>query len=280
MDAGPTKIPRKDAAVSTTDPIPLCDRTDPLGCGPGQICTVVLRRAPGDPQFTVQTGCVEARHPRAAGDPCDPDYTNNEPYSAPGVMDEVYMDPCGAGLICAPDRTVRGASSCQLACSSGTLGDQPFNCQSATALCLTGGVNFPVEFCREAERCDVAKQAGCRPGESCYLRPTGDGKSMLSVCRPTPAMPLADGEMCRPFYTCKPGSQCMGPVHVAPLRWQAADFRCRPVCSVDGADADAGADADGGVRGSCKAGASCVAYSESGLNLSNIPKPPYGQCEP
>jgi hypothetical protein len=277
-DSGPSHIPRRDAAVSTTDAIPVCDRSDPLGCGPGQVCDLVIRRAPSETQFTVYTGCVEARRERAAGDPCDPDLTSGAPYSAPGLTDEVYTDPCAAGLICAPDRAVRGGATCQPVCSSGQLlGDTPLACQSSTAVCLLGG-QF-VEFCRESERCDVEKQTGCRGGEGCYLRPGNDGKSLLAVCRALPAMPVANGQPCTGFYACNPGSLCLGPVHLPPSRWQQTDLRCRPACGNSGADQDAGAD-DAGVGDGCKAGAQCTPFSESGLNLSSIPKPPYGQCEP
>jgi hypothetical protein len=228
-------------------------------------------------QFSIYTGCVDAQRQRAAGDPCDPHLTSGVPYSAPGLQDEVYLDPCAAGLICAPDRAVRGGASCQPACSSGLLGDSPFGCQSNTALCLSSG-QF-VEFCQESERCDVQKQTGCRPGEGCYLRPGTDGKSLLAVCRPLAEKPIANGEMCTGSYTCNPGSICLGPVHLAPTRWQDADIRCRPACS-GGSDQDAGADDDAGVRGNCRAPAQCAAFSESGLKLSSIPKPPFGQCEP
>jgi hypothetical protein len=276
-DASLTRIPRRDAAVSTTDPIAPCDRGDPSGCGPGKVCSVLVRQSPKAMQLTVSTGCLEERHPRAIGDPCDPDYTNSAPYAAPGLTDLVYVDPCGPGLICSPDRLVRGAASCQPACSSGQLGDTPFGCQSTTALCLSTG-SF-VEFCREAERCDVATQTGCRSGEACYLRPSTDAKSLLAVCRPQPQKPASDGDGCTGYYACNPGSVCLGPVHLPPSRWQSADVRCRHICSTDAKDQDSGTDSDAGVGGSCRSGASCVAFSGSGLSLSNIPRPPYGQCE-
>jgi hypothetical protein len=272
-DAGPGHIPRRDAAVSLTDAVPVCDRSDPLGCGAGEVCDLVIRRAPSEMQFSQYTGCVQARRERASGDPCDPDLTSGEPYSAPGLLDEVYTDPCADGLVCAPDRVVRGAASCQAVCASGQLGDAPLACQSNTALCLLSSVFAQLEFCRESERCDVAKQTGCRGGEACYLRPGPDGKSLLAVCRALPAMPLANGQPCTGFYTCSPGSLCLGPVHLPPSRWQQTDLRCRPVCGGAGSDQDAGVD-------DCKAGTLCTPFSESGLNLSSIPKPPYGQCEP
>jgi hypothetical protein len=279
-DAGPMHIPRPDAQILANDPVPPCDRADPNSCRPGDVCDLVLRRAAGDTQFTVYPGCVMPRTERALGDPCNPDLTQGELYTEPGLHDDVYTDPCGPGLTCAPDRVVRGGSSCQPLCSSGmAAGDSPIACASSTALCLAAS-QF-VEFCRESERCDVAKQAGCNPGEACYMRPTNDGQRMLAVCRAKPTMPVADGQPCTSFYSCNPGSLCLGPVRVPPNLWATADIQCRQVCSADtGVDQDAGPDEDGGVsHGGCGNKAQCIAFAESGLSLAAIPRPPYGQCE-
>jgi hypothetical protein len=279
MDSGPTRIPRRDAAVSANDPIPQCDRADPNSCPAGDTCDLVIRRAPADTQFTVYPGCVTTRRERGLGDPCNLDLTKGELYTAPGLMDEVYTDPCGPGLICAPDRTVRGGATCQPLCSSGAVGDSTIDCKSDTALCLQSS-DF-VEFCRESERCDVAKQTGCNPGEACYMRPTNDALRMLTICRSKPTMPVADGQSCMSYTACNPGSLCLGPVRVPPTAWADKDIVCRPVCSAASGEDDAGADEDAGVgRGGCKAKTQCVPFSESGLNYSAIPRPPYGQCEP
>jgi hypothetical protein len=281
-EAGPTHIPRPDAQVSANDPVPPCDRADRNSCGAGDTCDLVYRRAPGATQFIVYPGCVKVRRERALGDPCDPDFSAGELYKEPGLLDDVYTDPCGPGLICAPDRAVRGGSSCQPLCSSGmAAGDSPIACMSESALCF--GASQFVEFCRESERCDVAKQAGCNSGEACYMRPTGDGQRMLAVCRPKPTMPIADGEACSKtgYYGCNPGSLCLGPVRVPRSLWADADIQCRPVCAAStGADLDAGIDDDAGVvRGGCGLKARCIPFAESGLSLAQIPRPPYGQCE-
>jgi hypothetical protein len=278
-EAGVAHIPRPDAQVSASDPVPPCDRADPNSCSAGDTCDLVYRRAPGAPQFTAYPGCVKMRRERALGDPCDPQFSDGELYTEPGLLDDVYTDPCGPGLICAPDRAVRGASSCQPLCSSGmSAGDSQIACMSDTALCVAAS-QF-IEFCRESERCDVAKQAGCNPGEACYMRPAGDGQHMLAVCRPKPSMPTPDGQACTSFYGCNPGSLCLGPVRVPPSLWADSDIQCRPVCSATtGADQDAGIDDDAGVRGGCGVKAQCVPFAESGFNLTSIPRPPYGQCE-
>ncbi|HEY2733315.1 MAG TPA: hypothetical protein VGI70_04985, partial [Polyangiales bacterium] len=234
-DGGPTKIPRRDAAVSATDPIPSCDRADPNSCASGQTCDLVIRRAPTDMQFTVYPGCVGAHPERGLGDPCDATLTDGTPYTAPGLTDEVYLDPCGPGLICAPDRKVRGTSTCQPLCTSGEIGDSPIECQSNTALCISTSSGY-VSFCRESERCDVAKQTGCNSGEGCYLLPTNDAQALLAVCWQKPDAPIADGKTCTDFYDCNPGSLCLGPVRIPPTRWMDTDLVCRPACSATAID--------------------------------------------
>jgi hypothetical protein len=277
-DAGPTHIPRRDAQVTTTDPIPPCDRSDPQSCAAGQTCDRVLRRAAGDTSYTFYDGCVTTTQERAKGDPCDIDPTDGTPYSAPGLTDEVFRDPCGSGLICAPDRAVRGSASCQTACATGNLGDTPIACASPTAVCFPG--SQIAEYCLESQGCDVVAQTGCLPGEACYLVPSDDGKRLLALCTAPETQPDADGQACSPL-TCQPGSICLGPVHLPPTRWQTTDLVCRPTCTVGGSNEDAGQDDDAGTaRGTCGTKALCQPFVESGLNLSAIPKPPYGQCEP
>src|SRR4051794_5501129 len=58
-DAGPDAggghyIPRPDAQVNPGgDAVPECDRFDPLSCGGGQQCRLVIRRAAGDMGFLI-----------------------------------------------------------------------------------------------------------------------------------------------------------------------------------------------------------------------------------
>ena len=54
----------------------------------------------------------------------------------PGLIDEVFTDSCGPGLVCAPDAKIRGATTCQPMCQlNPDLGGR-IACESDTALCL------------------------------------------------------------------------------------------------------------------------------------------------
>ena len=293
-DAGgpPRMLPRRDAQVSMEDPIPPCDRADKAGCGPNQVCDLVYRVAPGGEGIEAYTGCVPSERERAQGDPCSPDPTTGVPVSLPGLLDTVFRDPCGPGLICAPNRAVRGAGSCQPVCASGALRDvsAAVPCKGANEVCLRA--TSVSEYCRKADACDPTKQTGCKPGEGCYLRWTDDLKGLVSLCspKPEPADTAPEGTaglgMCGPLSVCRAGSVCLGPVRKPISTWfdnVDTNFTCRPVCTTSGDifDSDAGADDDGGVSsGKCPASTKCEPYSESGLSLTSIPSPPYGQCEP
>lgn len=280
-DAGPkdsgTTLPRSDARVALPDPIRACDPSDSKACDSGDTCDLLIRITAADPNNpTFSYGCVPAGNERAAGDPCDPNPTNNQPLRLPGLVDDVYRDECGPGLVCAPSRSVRNGFNCQTACSSDP--SLSLACSSPTAICFPA-TGFS-EYCREAEGCDVMKQTGCLPGEACFLVWSDDEKRLLSLCSTPLAMPDPNGDAtCNPL-TCQVGSACMGPVHKPIASWMRADVKCRPLCGGTGKDdVDAG-DSDGGVGGGgCSGGSSCQAFGESGLSLSSIPKPPFGQCE-
>lgn len=267
-------IPRRDAQVSETpDPITPCNRANP-NCPAGEVCDVLVRRFAGESQFSLYTGCVKAARERAEGDPCNPDPTSGERYEVEGLKDPVFRDICGPGLICAPNRNVRGAFSCQPACSAGQI-DEPFGCEDPTALCAGSSAALS-EFCRKADGCNVEKQTGCRPGEACYLVPSDDSKQLLAFCSPEPPTPDADGAACRSLVSCKAGSVCLGPMNQPVSAWSNSNLLCRPVCNgqSQAADEDAGV-----TSGLCSATTRCAAFAESGLLLSSIPTPPFGQCE-
>ena len=278
MDGGPMAIPRRDARVSETpDPITACKRVDPNACPAGEVCDLLIRLYPGDMQYTLYTGCVKAARERAEGDPCNPDPTAAELYEVEGLTDPVFRDVCGPGLVCAPNRKVRGAFSCQTSCSSGAI-DDPFECEDATAVCASSNAALG-EFCRKADGCNVEKQTGCLGGEACYLVPSDDQKQLLTFCSPEPVMPDADGQQCRALVSCKPGSVCLGPVNQPLSAWNNTNLLCRPVCNGQSGEAPA-TDEDAGVpSGLCSATTRCAAFAESGLLLSSIPTPPFGQCE-
>ena len=282
-DAGGHFIPRPDAAVATTDPIRACDQFDPNSCPSGQVCDVLVRLFPGQDQLTIYAGCVEKTRERGLGDPCDPDFTSTTPYQTKGLTDLVFRDQCGPGLICGADPKVRGGTSCQPACASGSFRAQPnpVLCSDPRDFCVGGGP-FQ-EFCLRSDGCDVTYQTGCKANQACYLRPKDDLSGYLSVCFAAPAKPLADGAACETYNACKPGSSCNGPISKSFDQWQDKDIMCRPSCTADGvvpnmADADAGAD-DGGVSEGCRSPNKCLPFSKTGLSLQGITKPPYGQCE-
>ena len=277
--AGPMVIPRRDAQISETpDPIAACQRANPNACPAGEVCDLLVRRFAGQQQFALYTGCVKAARERAEGDPCNPDPFANDLYETEGLKDPVFRDQCGPGLVCAPNRQVRGAFSCQKSCSSGALGDQPFGCEDPTALCASSQSAL-AEFCRKTDGCSVEKQTGCQGGEACYLVPSDDTKQLLAFCSPEPAMPDADGQSCRSLVACKPGSVCLGPVNQPISAWSNTNMLCRPVCNGEMGEAPA-SDEDAGVpSGLCSATTRCKAFAESGLLLSSIPTPPFGQCE-
>ena len=276
---GPMVIPRRDAQVSETpDPIVPCQRADPNACPAGEVCDLLVRLFAGQDQYALYTGCVKVGRERAEGDPCNPDPTLGDRYELEGLKDPVFRDMCGPGLVCAPNRKVRGAFSCQTSCSTGAIEDQPFACADKTAVCASSAASLG-EFCRKSDGCNVEKQTGCLGGEACYLVPSDDLKQLLTFCSAEPAMPDADGQQCRALVSCKPGSVCLGPVNQPISAWGDTNMLCRPVCNGQTGQAPA-TDEDAGVpSGLCSATTRCAAFAESGLLLSSIPTPPFGQCE-
>jgi hypothetical protein len=276
-------IPKRDASVAPTDPIRDCDRFDPSSCPTGQICDVLVRLFAGESQLTIYTGCASPETKRDLGDPCDPDYTSGTPYQTDGLTDVVFRGQCGPNLICASDPKVRGATSCQPACSTAQFGDtqSPVLCEDSKSFCVGGGA-FQ-EFCHPSEGCDVSGQSGCPSGQSCYLRPTDDGRGFLSVCFPPATKLVPDGTACMAYNACRPGSSCNGPLTKAPSQWLQADYVCRASCSANGttvATDDAGTDDGGTASGpACAAPKKCSTFAASGLDLSGIDTAPYGQCE-
>lgn len=291
VDSGGNFIPRRDASVAPTDPIADCDRFDPSSCPANLTCDVIVRLFAGQDQLTIYTGCVEKTRERGLGDPCDADFTTTTPYKTEGLTDLVFRDQCGPGLICAADPKVRGGTSCQPACASGSNVDDtgqpvetPTLCDDAKSFCV--GSDFR-EYCHQSEGCDVFTQTGCPSGQNCYLRPQDDGRGLLGVCFPPDMTVTPDGQPCDAYNGCRPGSSCQGPLSKALSQWMMADYVCRPSCSSTGelvgggvSDGDAGAD-DGGTASpaTCAAPKKCSSFAASGLNLSSIQTPPYGQCE-
>lgn len=276
MDAStnqPPSIPRRDAQVTDTmDPITSCDVEDPSSCPSGEVCDVLLRRAAGAADFTAEMGCVTPGRERAEGDPCDLDPTDDgEPYMAPGVTDIIYREPCGSGLICAPNPRVRGAYACQRLCSNATA------CEDPGSICVRGPI---LPYCRKTEGCDVEKQTGCREGEACYMIPSDDGKQLLSLCAPHPDTATPDGMPGCSTTSCNPGSVCLGPIRMPISSWSDTNVMCRRVCNGEMGVAPETSDEDAGVPvGLCSETTRCEPFSASGLLLSTISAPPFGQCE-
>lgn len=280
-DAGGNFIPRPDASVTTTtDPIRECDRFDPNSCPEGQVCDFLARLFPNQTQLTPYTGCVTKTRERGLGDPCDPDITSTTPYKTKDLTDLVFRDQCGDGLICGADPKVRGGTSCQPICSSGSV-QQAVLCSDPKSFCV--GNDFQ-EFCLPSDGCDVTYQTGCKPGQACYLRPKDDLSGFLTVCFAPAAKLIADGAACQAYNACKPGSSCNGPLRLPLDQWQQKDLMCRPSCNADGVvpnaeSVDAGSDDAGAGAGGCPGATKCAPFSKAGLDLGSITKPPYGQCE-
>lgn len=286
VDAGGGNfIPRRDASVAPSDPIVECDLLDPSTCREGLVCDVLVRLFAGETQLSIYAGCVTPQRERGLGDPCDSDVTAGTPYQTEGLRDLVFRDQCGPGLVCAPDPKIRGATSCQPTCSTGRFDGRAILCEDKKSFCVGSGP-FQ-EFCRPSDGCSVTEQTGCGQGLNCYLRPSDDGAAFLSVCFPPAEMPLADGAACDAYNACRVGSSCNGPLSKAPIDWTQPDYKCRAACSKPGTvapvdEADGGTD-DGGTApapsGGCGSGLKCSSFAASGLDVSQINPPPYGQCE-
>lgn len=274
---GLAMIPRVDGGISSSDPVPPCMRGAANSCKAGQVCDLVIRRAAGDSQYTAYTGCVDAGRERGAGDICDLDLTNSPTYTTPGLLDEVHRDICGPGLVCAPDRTVRGLGRCQTECSTGRLDPTTIPCAGADEVCLQA--TQVSEYCRKQDGCDPVKQNGCRAnsGEICFLTPSDDWRRLVSICELPYDMPTADGAQCGRF-TCNEGSSCLGPSSKTPDQWTDGDIMCRRACTTNGTGAD---DSDAGTPlGTCHGKATCEAFTAPSTQLASIPTPPHGLCEP
>lgn len=272
-------LPRSDAGASG-DPIPPCDRFDQFGCGAGQKCGIVIRRASDEESYGVYNGCVDVLKERGLGAPC---VQWSVAYTGPDITDEVFIDPCEQGLVCAADATVPGLFTCQQSCQSGRYRDLPGRfCSKAGQYCSTVEQNPYIEWCVQSAGCDPTDPLSCGEGSGCYLRPGDVEDEALSECYPAfePAVP--DGDPCQFINDCAPGSLCWGPVRVPPGRWQPDEIRCRRACRPGADEMDGGADdsgmADAGPTGQCDLGQTCVPFGESGLELGTIAAS-FGQCE-
>jgi hypothetical protein len=299
-------IPRPDGGISASDPVPPCKTGNAAPCTKaGQICDWVVRRAAGEMQYTAYRGCVDPGRERGAGDICNLDLTSSPLYKIEGLLDEVHRDICGPGLVCAPDRIVRGLGRCQTACSSGLLDASGqldpttvIACAGADEICLDA--TQVTEYCRKQDGCDAVTQTGCRPnsGEACFLTPSNDWRRIVSVCEIPYDKPTADGAGPCNRFTCNEGSACLGPSSLTPEQWKSADFKCRRVCDSNGTGVTGGAgtggtggaggkagsaadDSDAGVPlGTCLGSATCEPFTTPSTLLSSIPRPPRGLCEP
>ena len=279
-DAGLGRRPRPDQGTQG-DPLPACERFSPTACAAGQKCQVVIRRAPEEEQFSIYPGCVDRGKERGLGAPC---VAWDVTFEAPGLEDEIYVDPCAEGLICTNDPDVRNHMSCQPACETGMAG-QPYGCSSARAFCSSSAGPLR-EVCVETEGCDPRDPNACGQGRACYVIPDDTITGVLGLCTPVISEPVPAGEPCSSFTAeCEPGTICWGPTRVPPMRWVDEDLICRRACSADAdpSDFDAGDEQDGGAaRGirapECRRSEACVPFTESGLDNSTIDAP-FGLCE-
>jgi hypothetical protein len=269
-------IGRRDAQVMPDDPVPICDRSEPVPCAAGQKCHPVRRRAAGEAQYSLYTGCVEDTGGRALGAPCERFGGSSVRYRADGLEDELYVDQCDVNLVCSPNPKVRGASSCQPACIIG------LGCPSSDQQCV--GPNEIEAVCREIDHCDPLTGSGCAAGLTCFLDLDGTGERAVTSCLPTQPEPLADGQPCNfGLGECRPGSSCWGPPRLPVDRWVVENLLCRPSCSslIPNAsdELDAGpAEEDGGIGGACSNGSACRELAGSGIDVALLPAG-FGQCE-
>jgi len=266
-------IPRRDSSVVETDPIPACDRLDPLGCGAGQKCGWVLRFL-DEQSAEIYTGCVDELDERDLGVPC---VQWGRTFEAAELTQDVFVDPCAEGSFCGVDSELRNVYTCQPLCDSGRDCDDASFC---TGTPVGGGAS--VGICQPSDDCDGVAQTGCGNGETCYLRPTGQSDGPLAVCLPyTPRPPVTGepGDRClyedgQYLSACAPGAVCWGSPRVAPAQWTGTDIYCRSYCdpTLGPADDDAGSAQCGG--------GTCVSLSDPtlGLNVSAITSVP-GVCD-
>lgn len=299
--------PRIDAGDVIGDVVPPCDAFDPDACGGAEKCDLVVRLMPSptDPNATVgeiSTGCVAELGGRQEGSPCLPWNNFDTPYLAPGLFDEVHVDPCDQGLICAPDPDISGLNTCQRSCQSGLFAQNGFrqiSCeQGEYCEMISGAAPDPFrEVCKPARTCDPQQLTDCADGLTCALRLASAGIAIVTECQVQPPEPTPVGEACELTNECEKGALCWGPARSLPDSWSSDNVQCRQVCTPGGASGssgDAGTDAgamndedsgaptadagDGGAAGGCPAGTRCVALEDSGLDFSLIPQA-LGQCE-
>lgn len=288
--SGGQQRPRSDNQVGG-DPIVQCDRFDSFACGPGQKCALLIRRAPEETDYLVQTGCVDVPKERPVGAICTP---WGDEHTFEGLGEEVYLDPCAQGLVCSDDPAIDGLHRCQPACQSGryqdrglypSLCDDPGSyCSSVPPIPRPDSQSHPLlEWCIRAADCDPGAADSCGEGLGCYARLGDNAGAVLTECYVAPDAPTTDFEPCEYINECAPGSHCWGPVRIPPAEWTGDQRRCRPACVPGaGGDEDAGTgDEDAGVgpdNGGCPAGTACRAFSESELSLGAA-SGSLGQCE-
>lgn len=266
-------IPRRDSSVIEGDPVPTCDRLDPLACGAGQKCAWVLRFVDAQ-SAEIYTGCVDEQDEREPGVPCE---QWGRFYEAEGLTQDVLVDPCVEGSFCGADPKLRDVYTCQPLCATGRDCDGSSYCGATS---VGGGAS--VRICQPSDDCDGVAQTGCRTGEACYLRPNGLSDGALAVCLThTPQSPVigAPGDQClydgaQYLSACMPGSVCWGSPRLTPDRWSDTEIYCRSYCD----PMEVPTDADAG-NGTCGTG-TCVWMGDPalGLNVSALTSVP-GICD-
>lgn len=258
-------IPRRDSSVMQGDPVPDCDRLDPLACGAGQKCGWVLRYVDAT-SAQIYTGCVDERDEREPGVPCE---QWSREYNVDGLTQDVFVDPCVEGSFCGVDPELRDVFTCQPLCATGR------DCEGGSYCAGTPvGGGASVRICQPSDDCDGVAQTGCGRGEACYLRPNGNSDGALAVCLPhTPQPPVtgAPGDQClyngaQYLSACVPGAVCWGSPGVAADQWTDSEIYCRSYCDPMAAATDV--DAGGGTCG----GGTCVWLGDPsfGLDVSAV----------
>lgn len=267
--ASPAPVSQQPAVISDDDPAPPCDRFDFNACSEpdGEQCRVAIRKSAAQNQFQVYSACVAGVPGKRLDSPCRPWGDRMQRHQEPGLDDEMYVDPCGLGLVCTQDLVLSGDYTCRPICdfASDRL------CQR-NQVCYSGAPTAFEQACLPIDACDPTQRGTCGEDNECYLRPNDMAKGVVTVCLPRISdAPLADGAMCESTFNCRPGSWCWGPADRRPGDWTKGEQICRPVCALPAAGVDA---PECGASQGCKD----LTIAKATLDFTAIPIP-LGQCE-
>jgi hypothetical protein len=268
-NASSAPVSHQPAVVPADDPAPPCNRFDFNACTEqaDRQCRVAIRKSAEQTEFQVYSACVTGVPGKRLDSPCQPWGERLQRHEAPGLEDELYVDPCGLGLICTDDLVFSGNHTCRPICDF----ESDRLCQR-NQLCASGARTEFEQACLPIDACDPTQRGACGEDNECYLRPNDVAKGVITVCLPLISdAPFADGAKCESTFNCRPGSWCWGPADRRPGDWTESEQICRPVCALP----DAGTTApECGADQVCKD----LTGAKTTLDFTAIPIP-LAQCE-